>query len=47
MSGEGDPMLKLNEEIELDIGEGQQFTVVLKMKGGIDSKFFRTFDFGG
>jgi hypothetical protein len=39
-------MLKLSEEIELDIPNGEHFTVVLKLKGGIDTKFFRTFDFG-
>ena len=39
-------MIKLREEIELDIPEGENFTVVLKLKGGIDTKFFRTFDFG-
>lgn len=37
---------KLNEEIELDIPKKQQFTVVLKLKGGVDRKFFKSFDFG-
>lgn len=37
---------KLKEEIELDIPKGENFTVVLKLKGGIDRKFFKSFDFG-
>jgi hypothetical protein len=37
---------KLKEEIELDIPKGENFTVVLKLRGGIDRKFFRSFDFG-
>lgn len=28
------------------IKHGSHFTVVLKMKGGIDREFFKTFDFG-
>ncbi len=37
---------RLNEEIQLDIPKKQQFTVVLKLRGGIDKKFFKSFDFG-
>jgi hypothetical protein len=40
-------MWKLNEDIEFDISTMQHFTVVLKLKGGIDHKFFKSFDFGG
>lgn len=42
----GEKLLKLKEEIELDIPKGENFTVVLKLKGGIDRKFFKSFDFG-
>jgi len=42
----GQKLLKLNEEIELDIKKGKHFTVVLKLKGGTDKKFFKSFDFG-
>lgn len=33
-------------EIEVVIRHNCHFTVVLKMRGGIDRQFFRTFDFG-
>jgi hypothetical protein len=36
----------MKEEIEFNIEKGQHFTVVLKMKGGIDKRFFNSFDFG-
>ena len=42
----GEEVYKLNEVIELDIPKGKTFTVVLKLKGGNDRKFFRSFDFG-
>lgn len=42
----GKVWMKLNEEIELDIGEEEHYTVVLRMRKGIDNKFFKTFDFG-
>jgi hypothetical protein len=44
--GEGEKRWRLKEEIELDIPKGENFTVVLKLKGGIDKKFFKSFDFG-
>lgn len=37
---------RVREEIELDIPKGENFTVVLKLRGGVDRKFFRSFDFG-
>ena len=31
---------------EIDINKGESFTVVLRMRGGIDRKFFKIFNFG-
>jgi hypothetical protein len=42
----GEKRCRLKEEIELDIPKGDNFTVVLKLRGGIDRKFFKSFDFG-
>jgi hypothetical protein len=36
----------MKKTIEVDIEKDQSFTVVLKTKGGIDKKFFDSFDFG-
>lgn len=44
--GEEEGKWRVMEEIELDIPKGENFTVVLKLRGGIDRKFFRSFDFG-
>ncbi len=33
--------------IDVIIKHNSHYTVVLKMKGGIDRQFFQTFDFGG
>lgn len=32
--------------IDVKILKGESFTVILKMRGGIDAKFFRAFTFG-
>jgi hypothetical protein len=32
--------------IDVKIQKGESFTVILKMRGGIDAKFFRAFTFG-
>lgn len=37
---------RLRKTVEVDIDAGQQFTVVIKTVGGIDHKFFDSFDFG-
>jgi hypothetical protein len=36
----------MKKTIEVDIEASQHFTVVLKTVGGIDHKFFDSFDFG-
>lgn len=35
----------LGYNVELDIGKGENYTVVLRMRGGIDHKFFKMFHF--
>lgn len=37
---------KFKNNITINIAQESSFTVVLKMKGGIDNKFFQVFDFG-
>lgn len=36
----------IGQSIEIDIQKGESFTVVLRMRGGIDRKFFKVFNFG-
>lgn len=36
----------MKKTIEVDIESGDHFTVVIKTVGGIDHKFFESFDFG-
>lgn len=36
----------MKKTIEVDIEKNCSFTVILKTKGGIDKKFFESFDFG-
>lgn len=36
----------MKKTIEVDINPNEHFTVVLKTVGGIDHKFFDSFDFG-
>jgi len=40
-------LAKKKSSIDVRIEKGHSFTVMLKMKGGIDYKFFKAFDFGG
>jgi hypothetical protein len=37
---------QFKHNITISIPQEQSYTVVLKMKGGIDHKFFQVFDFG-
>lgn len=37
---------RLKNDIEIEIPSLQTYTVVLKMIGGVDRKFFRAFNFG-
>ena len=37
---------EFKNNITISIPQEQSYTVVLKMKGGIDHKFFQVFDFG-
>jgi hypothetical protein len=41
-----DTVKKIRKTIEVDIEANHNFTVVLKTVGGIDKKFFDSFDFG-
>ena len=41
-----EPRRGIDQSIEIDIKKGESFTVVLRMKGGIDKKFFKVFNFG-
>ena len=34
------------DSIDVKIQKGESYTVILKMRGGIDAKFFRAFTFG-
>jgi hypothetical protein len=43
---DSDTAKKVRKTIEVDIEANQHFTVVLKTVGGIDKKFFDSFDFG-
>jgi hypothetical protein len=43
---DSDTVKKMRKTIEVDIEANQHFTVVLKTVGGIDKKFFDSFDFG-
>ena len=36
----------ISQSVEIDIKKGESFTVVLRMRGGLDRKFFRVFNFG-
>lgn len=36
----------IDQSIEIDISKGEAYTVVLRMRGGIDKKFFKVFNFG-
>ncbi len=36
----------IDQSVEIDIKKGESFTVVLRMRGGIDRKFFKVFNFG-
>lgn len=36
----------IGQSVEIDIGKGESFTVVLRMRGGVDRKFFKVFNFG-
>ena len=43
---DSDKVKQMRKTIEVDIEANQHFTVVLKTIGGIDKKFFDSFDFG-
>ena len=36
----------IGQAVEIDIQKGESFTVVLRMRGGVDRKFFKVFNFG-
>ena len=36
----------ISPSVEIDIAKGASFTVVLRMRGGMDRKFFKVFNFG-
>lgn len=42
----GDGKKFIDQSVEIDIKKGESFTVVLKMRGGVDKKFFKVFNFG-
>lgn len=42
--GEGKRVI--DQSVEIDIKKGESFTVVLRMRGGVDRKFFKVFNFG-
>lgn len=36
----------MGKSVEIEIGAGQSFTVVLRMRGGMDRRFLKAFNFG-
>ena len=36
----------IGQAVQIDIQKGESFTVVLRMRGGLDRKFFKVFNFG-
>ena len=42
----GEKRRVIDQSVEIDIRKGESYTVVLRMRGGVDRKFFKVFNFG-